>query len=126
MSTHRACASQDSRAGRFGTVQSRWNRSAAPAVPGDMRILFPSLRGAGHFGPVEPFASGFARRGHDILVAIHAAGAEMVRDHGLAVTPLDSPPDDIRNAVFAHAAELGVEESARLVAREVFATADPL
>jgi UDP:flavonoid glycosyltransferase YjiC (YdhE family) len=84
------------------------------------------LRGAGHFGPVEPFASGFARRGHDVLVAIHRAGAEMVRDHGLPVTPLDSPLDDMRNAVFAQAAELGVEESARLVAREVFATADPL
>src|SRR6185295_7880595 len=112
---------QDSHDGRFGTVQSRGNRSAAAAVTGNMRILFTSLRGAGHFGPVEPFASGFARRGHDVLVAIHRAGAEMVRDHGLPVTPLDSPPDDMRNAVFAQAAELGVEESARLVACEVFA-----
>jgi UDP:flavonoid glycosyltransferase YjiC (YdhE family) len=90
-----------------------------------MRILFTSLRSAGHFGPIEPFASGFARRGHDVLVAVHRAGVEMVRDHGLAATPLDSPPDELRNAAFERAHGLGFEEAAALVAREVFASADP-
>jgi UDP:flavonoid glycosyltransferase YjiC (YdhE family) len=89
-----------------------------------MRILFTSLRGAGHFGPIEPFASGFARRGHDVLVAIHRAGVDMVHEYGLPATPLDSPPDELRNAAFERAAGLGVEESAVLVAREVFASAD--
>jgi UDP:flavonoid glycosyltransferase YjiC (YdhE family) len=91
-----------------------------------MRILFTSLRSAGHFGPVEPFASGFARRGHDVLVAIHAAGVEMVREHGLAATPLDSPPDELRNAAFESVREMdGTGEAAMVVLKEIFASADP-
>jgi UDP:flavonoid glycosyltransferase YjiC (YdhE family) len=89
-----------------------------------MRILFTSLRSAGHFGPVEPFASGFARRGHDVLVAIHEAGVDMVREHGLAAWPLDSPPDAVRNAAFERA-QGASEAEAAMVVREVFASADP-
>jgi UDP:flavonoid glycosyltransferase YjiC (YdhE family) len=92
-----------------------------------MRILFTSLRSAGHFGPVEPFASGFARRGHDVLVAIHEAGVPMVREHGLPATPLKSPPDELRNAAFERVREMGegTGPAAAVVLREVFASADP-
>lgn len=48
-----------------------------------MRVLMTSTRGAGHIGPLIPFAHGFRRAGADVLVAAARAGAATVHAEGL-------------------------------------------
>ncbi len=86
-----------------------------------MRILVTSRPGAGHFGPLVPFARALQRAGDDVLVAIPGAAGEMADAAGFAVWPLDDPPQEGRAALFARAHALGDTEAAnRLVVGEVF------
>lgn len=83
-----------------------------------------TTRGAGHFGPLRPFADAFVRDGHDVLVAAPPAAAEMVRRAGHAFRALGAPPDEHRGAVFARTAGASGEEANRIVIGELFAGLD--
>ena len=86
-----------------------------------MRVLVTSRPGAGHFGPLVPFARALQRAGDEVLVAIPGAAGEMVEQAGFAVWPLDEPPQAGRAAIFARAHALGDSDAAnRLVVGEVF------
>jgi UDP:flavonoid glycosyltransferase YjiC (YdhE family) len=65
-----------------------------------MRILFTTKAGAGHFGPLIPFARAFYRAGADVLVAAPREAAPMVRAEGLALWAFDDPPPEERAAIF--------------------------
>lgn len=56
-----------------------------------MRMLFATTAGAGHFGPLVPFADACLRAGHDVLVAGHAGAAPLVARAGHAFRPLAEP-----------------------------------
>src|SRR6476646_3596908 len=66
-----------------------------------MRILFTTKNGAGHFGPLIPFARAFRRAGHDVLVAAPRGAAGMVRAEGLPLWTFDDPPAGERGDIFA-------------------------
>ena len=57
--------------------------------------------GAGHFGPLIPFARAFQRAGADVLIAAPREAAPMVRAEGLPLWAFDDPPAAERDAIFA-------------------------
>jgi UDP:flavonoid glycosyltransferase YjiC (YdhE family) len=65
-----------------------------------MRVLITSRRGAGHFGPLVPFAHAFRRAGDEVLVAAPRAAASMVEGAGLRFWGFDDPPPE-REAVYS-------------------------
>jgi UDP:flavonoid glycosyltransferase YjiC (YdhE family) len=48
-----------------------------------VRVLFASTRGAGHLGPLVPFADACLRAGHEVLVAAPASAAKLAMRAGL-------------------------------------------
>jgi UDP:flavonoid glycosyltransferase YjiC (YdhE family) len=75
-----------------------------------MRILFTTKAGAGHFGPLIPFARAFHRAGADVLVAAPREAAPMVRAEGLPLWAFDDPPAEERAAIFAEARSLQADD----------------
>jgi UDP:flavonoid glycosyltransferase YjiC (YdhE family) len=65
-----------------------------------MRILMTTKAGAGHFGPLIPFARAFQRAGADVLIAAPREAAPMVRAEGLPLWAFDDPPPEERAAIF--------------------------
>jgi UDP:flavonoid glycosyltransferase YjiC (YdhE family) len=86
-----------------------------------VRILFATTRGAGHFGPLVPFARACERAGHEVLVA----GAPSVRPHveraGLALVAVDEPSDEIIDPVWQRVRAAAPDEADRIVLEEIFA-----
>jgi UDP:flavonoid glycosyltransferase YjiC (YdhE family) len=66
-----------------------------------MRVLMTTKAGAGHFGPLIPFARAFQRAGADVLIAAPREAAAMVRAEGLPLWAFDDPPAQERDAIFA-------------------------
>jgi UDP:flavonoid glycosyltransferase YjiC (YdhE family) len=81
-----------------------------------MRVLMTSTRGAGHVGPLVPFAQAFRRAGADVLVAAPRAAAATVRAEGLPLWAFDAPGEAERDAIFASMLEMTPEERTRRVA----------
>jgi UDP:flavonoid glycosyltransferase YjiC (YdhE family) len=80
-----------------------------------MRVLFATTRGAGHFGPLVPFAQACARAGHDVLVAAPASAAKMVARAGLPHRPVGEAPAELVEDILWRRAT-----SAEEVIRDVF------
>jgi UDP:flavonoid glycosyltransferase YjiC (YdhE family) len=89
-----------------------------------MRILMTSNRGAGHIGPLLPFAHAFLRAGDDVLLAAPASARDSVAGAGVPFHPLPDPPQDELDAVFGELPGLTNEEQGVRVMREVFAGID--
>ena len=80
-----------------------------------MRVLFASTRGAGHFGPLVPFAHACERAGHDVLVAAPASAAMLAARAGLAHRPVgEAPAEAVEAALWTGAS------SSEEVIRDVF------
>jgi UDP:flavonoid glycosyltransferase YjiC (YdhE family) len=60
-----------------------------------VRVLFATTRGAGHFGPLVPFAQACVRAGHEVLVAAPASAATMVARTGLAHHAVGEAPAEL-------------------------------
>jgi hypothetical protein len=58
-----------------------------------MRILFASGPGAGHIGPLLPFARAARKAGHEVILAAPASAAGTVARAGLVFQPLPEAPD---------------------------------
>jgi UDP:flavonoid glycosyltransferase YjiC (YdhE family) len=86
-----------------------------------MRILLTSNRGAGHIGPLVPFAHAFARAGDDVVVAAPEGARTLVEREGLTLWPLADPPEDEVDAVQAEFPSLTHEQRAELMLNRVFA-----
>jgi len=88
-----------------------------------MRILITSKAGAGHAGPLLPFAHAFRRTGASVLVAAPRDASALITGAGLPYHPLPDPPAE-RDAVFGALDGLSHEEAGLRVMREVFAGID--
>jgi UDP:flavonoid glycosyltransferase YjiC (YdhE family) len=88
-----------------------------------MRILITSRRGAGHFGPLVPFAQAFRRAGDEVLVAAPHAAASMVQGVGLPFWGFDDPPPE-REAVYSSLDGLTDDQKNAMVLGEVFTRLD--
>jgi UDP:flavonoid glycosyltransferase YjiC (YdhE family) len=89
-----------------------------------MRVLMTSTRGAGHVGPLVPFAQAFRRAGADVLVAAPRAAAATVRAEGLPLWAFDVPGEAERDAIFASMLEMTPGERTRRVVHDVFGGID--
>ena len=86
-----------------------------------MRILFATTRGAGHLGPLVPFAHACAAAGHEVRVAAAPSVEHHVRRAGLPYLHLDEPDEAIMAAAWEKVIPAPREEQARIVFQEVFA-----
>jgi UDP:flavonoid glycosyltransferase YjiC (YdhE family) len=89
-----------------------------------MRVLMTTKRGAGHFGPLIPFARAFRRAGATVLVAAPHYAAEMVRAEGFSAWLFDDAPEEERDAIFAITQQLPEEERGPHVFSEAFIRLD--
>ena len=87
-----------------------------------MRVLFTTKRGAGHFGPLMPFARAFRRAGDTVLIAAPRSAERMVHAEGFPAQHFDDAPDEERDAIFA--AALASQAPASYVFAEAFARVD--
>jgi UDP:flavonoid glycosyltransferase YjiC (YdhE family) len=80
--------------------------------------------GAGHFGPLVPFASACAVAGHEVRVAAPTSFADSVRGAGFTHVPVaDGDPAELGD-IFGTLPALSFEEAQARVLREVFAGVD--
>jgi UDP:flavonoid glycosyltransferase YjiC (YdhE family) len=87
-----------------------------------MRILFASTRGAGHIGPLVPFAYACVAAGHDVLFAAAPSTAPHLKRTGLPFAPVGEPDEAIMAEIWGRvkAASTGAE-AGKIVFEEVFA-----
>jgi UDP-glucoronosyl and UDP-glucosyl transferase len=86
-----------------------------------MRILFTTTRGAGHFSPLLPFAYAGVRAGHEVLVAGPPQVASLAERAALPFRALPEPSEDELTAVWEPVFSLPPERQDEHVIREVFA-----
>lgn len=86
-----------------------------------MRILFASTRGAGHIGPLVPFAHACVAARHEVRVATAPSAAHHVRRAGLPYVPLDEPDEEVMAPAWAKVRATPRDEQGPIVIREVFA-----
>jgi UDP:flavonoid glycosyltransferase YjiC (YdhE family) len=85
-----------------------------------MRFLMTTHRGAGHFGPMIPFAHALLRAGHEVLVGVPRAAAPMVVRAGLDPYPLDEPSPDIEEPYWEAVRAADGDDAAKIVVVDVF------
>jgi UDP:flavonoid glycosyltransferase YjiC (YdhE family) len=89
-----------------------------------MRILMSTNRGAGHVGPLIPFAHAFMRAGQQVLVAAPRSARDLIVGAGLPYHPLVDPPQDELDPVYESLPRLSREEAGVRMMRDVFAGID--
>jgi UDP:flavonoid glycosyltransferase YjiC (YdhE family) len=89
-----------------------------------MRVLMTTKRGAGHFGPLIPFARAFRRAGDTVLIAAPNSALPMVRAEGFSTWLFDEAPEDERDEIFAITQQLPEEERGPYVISEAFIRLD--
>jgi UDP:flavonoid glycosyltransferase YjiC (YdhE family) len=89
-----------------------------------MRVLFSTTAGAGHFGPLVPFAHACRDAGHDVRVAAPTSFAASVAAAGLDHAPFDDVAPEVMGAVFARLPRLSTDEANAVVIGEVFGRLD--
>ena len=90
----------------------------------DMRVLFSTTAGAGHFEPMVPFARACHDAGHDVKVAAPASFADAVAAPGLDHAPFADVPPEVMGQIFGRLPELSRDEANRVVMTEVFGRLD--
>ena len=89
-----------------------------------MRVLISTRAGAGHVGPMIPFAHALLRDNHEVLVTAPTAAATLVADAGLDHHPIPDPPAGERDAIFADALTMDADDANALVIGDVFVRID--
>jgi UDP:flavonoid glycosyltransferase YjiC (YdhE family) len=89
-----------------------------------VRVLVSTTAGAGHFGPLVPFARACADAGHDVAVAAPASFADEVRKAGFEHHPFADVPPEQMAPVLARIPTVPYEEANRIVVGEVFGRLD--
>jgi UDP:flavonoid glycosyltransferase YjiC (YdhE family) len=89
-----------------------------------MRVLISTRPGAGHFGPLIPFAHALLRNNDEVVVTAPAQAAPMIAAAGLDHHPIPDPPAEQREPIFARAKTLEPDEANALVASDLFVRID--
>jgi UDP:flavonoid glycosyltransferase YjiC (YdhE family) len=89
-----------------------------------MRVLISTRQGAGHFGPLIPFAHALLRDNAEVLVTAPRNAAPMIAAAGLDHDPIPDPPAEQREPIFARAKTLAPDEANALVASDLFVRID--
>jgi len=85
-----------------------------------MRILISTRQGAGHFGPLIPFARAFLRNNDEVIVTAPAAAAPMIANAGFDHHVIPDPPPHDRPALFGQARALDYDAANAFVVSKLF------
>ena len=85
-----------------------------------MRVLVASTRGAGHLGPLLPFARALVRAGHETTVAVPHDSAAMAERAGLATWALADLTREQLRPLYASLPYDRPVEANRVIVRELF------
>ena len=95
--------------------------AARPGAGGlTMRVLLTTHRGAGHFGPLIPFARACLRAGHDVLVAAPRPAGPMVARAGFDFHPVEEADPAAAAAVHERIRSLAPEAANEVMMRDLF------
>jgi UDP:flavonoid glycosyltransferase YjiC (YdhE family) len=90
-----------------------------------MRVLISTRPGAGHVGPLIPFAHALLRNNDEVIVTAPAQAAPMIAEAGLDHHPIPDPPADQRDPIFAKAKTMEDPDAANaLVGADLFVRVD--
>ena len=89
-----------------------------------MRVMISTRRGAGHLGPLVPFAKAFLRNNDEVVVVAPQGAAPMIAHAGLDHLAYPDPPDAARDAVVRRARELSFDDGNELVLTQLFVRID--
>jgi UDP:flavonoid glycosyltransferase YjiC (YdhE family) len=85
-----------------------------------MRIMISTRQGAGHFGPLIPFAKAFLRNNDEIVVTAPAAAAAMIANAGFDHHIVPDPPPHDRDRLFATARTMDYDAANAYVVSKLF------
>lgn len=85
-----------------------------------MRVLFSTTAGAGHFGPMVPFAQACRDAGHEVRVAAPASFAAAVSAAGVDHAPFADVAPELLGPIFSRLPELPRDDANRTVVGEIF------
>ena len=85
-----------------------------------MRVLLTSTPGAGHLGPLFPFAFALRRAGHEVLLAAPVSAQSRVEKAGLAYLSFADPLEHHLVPHWEAARVAGPEEANDIVVRQIF------
>jgi UDP:flavonoid glycosyltransferase YjiC (YdhE family) len=89
-----------------------------------VRVLFATTAGAGHYGPLVPFARACVAAGHDVVVAAPGSFAESVARDGFEHAEFADVPPERMGPVYGRLSELSFEEANRTVLAVIFGRLD--
>jgi UDP:flavonoid glycosyltransferase YjiC (YdhE family) len=89
-----------------------------------MRVLITTTGGAGHFGPLVPFAEAIGRAGGEVLIATRESTAVPVLAQGYEVATFADADAAERGAVFGAVRALSADDANVRVVADVFARLD--
>jgi UDP:flavonoid glycosyltransferase YjiC (YdhE family) len=89
-----------------------------------MRIMFCTRAGAGHFGPLVPFAKAFLRNNDEVVFVAPAEAAAMIAGAGFDHHLIPDPPQQGRAELFARARQMAWDDANELVMRDLFVRTD--
>jgi len=85
-----------------------------------MRILFSSTSGAGHLGPLVPYAQALARLGHEVRVSAPEGASAALQRAGLVHARVSDPSDEESKAFWARLDAAKGDDAVALGFREGF------
>ena len=85
-----------------------------------MRILMSSTAGAGHVGPLIPFAEACVRAGHELRIAVPDKALSIVEEAGLAGLPIGYPSEEETGPIWERVERASPEQKEEIVIHEVF------
>jgi UDP:flavonoid glycosyltransferase YjiC (YdhE family) len=85
-----------------------------------MRIMISTRQGAGHFGPLIPFAKALLRQNDEIIVAAPVSAAAMIANAGFDHHVIPDPPPHDRDRMMAEARALGDDAANEFIASKLF------
>ena len=89
-----------------------------------MRVMFCTRAGAGHFGPLVPFAKAFLRNNDEVVFVAPAESAAMIAGAGFDHELIPDPPQQGRAEMFAKARQMDWNDANVMVVRDMFVAMD--
>jgi UDP:flavonoid glycosyltransferase YjiC (YdhE family) len=86
--------------------------------------MFCTRAGAGHFGPLVPFAKAFLRNNDEVVFVAPAESAAMIASAGFDHEPIPDPPSEGRAEMFAKARRMSFDDANVMVVRDMFVGMD--
>jgi UDP:flavonoid glycosyltransferase YjiC (YdhE family) len=86
--------------------------------------MISTRRGAGHLGPLVPFAKAFLRNNDEVVVVAPQTAAEMIAAAGLDHLPYPDPPEEERSEIVGEARAMSVDDGNAHVLSQIFVRID--